>query len=210
MSAQAAASAGGRRFRRARGIAAGLVASFGALVAHVAGGGSVETVPGLVVLGVTVPLAVLLSRPDVVDARRLTAIAVVAQGVGHACLMMAPAGHAHDHGHAATGAVGAVGTVGTGAGAATAPELLMVLLHLGVAAATIGVAAGVDRAMLDLVRALLGWLLPRFPRLLTLPVPHRGRAGGRVRLLASQVGHRAYGARGPPSRRTASPLCAVH
>ncbi|MBS4753556.1 hypothetical protein KG112_12145 [Nocardioides sp. zg-ZUI104] len=211
-----AVPAAGLRARRDRGIVAGLVASFGALVAHVAGGGDVELVSGLVVLAVTVPLAVLLARHDTTDLPRLVAVALVAQVVGHLCLMMSssPAGHAHllpgpPDTDAAAGAGSAAGSVPAALPAALGIEPRLVALHLAVAAITVAVAAGLDRVLLGLVRVLVGRLLPVLPRVLAVPVHHRPRLLTRVHRRASQVAYRVLAARGPP--RAARPAtCAAH
>ncbi|WP_377324215.1 hypothetical protein ACFJIY_05420 [Pimelobacter simplex] len=178
----ARARARARRFRQVRGAVAGCVAAFGALVAHVAAGGSVELVPGLVVTAVALPMAVALTPGDAVGLPRIGATALVAQALGHLCLMMAPAGHPHAHDHHA----------------GPAPSLAMLALHALVAIATVAVAAGLDRAALDVVRAAAGWLLPL---LLALPVPvvgYRARVLVRVRRLRGRIAARVGRPRAPP------------
>ncbi|WP_367919993.1 hypothetical protein, partial [Nocardioides ginsengisoli] len=164
-----------RRFGQARGALAGCVAAFGALVAHVAAGGSVELVPGLVVTAVALPLAVALTPRDAVDLPRLTGVALVAQALGHLCLMFAPSGQHH---HAS----------GPGAGGAVTPAMLG--LHLLVVAATDAVAAGLDRAALDVVLAAVGWLLPLLLAVSPGVVRHRSRALARVRRLHGRLAGR--------------------
>jgi len=187
----ARARARARRFRQVRGAVAGCVAAFGALVAHVAAGGSVELVPGLVVTAVALPMAVALTPGDAVGLPRIGATALVAQALGHLCLMMAPAGHPHAHDHHAGPA---------------APSLAMLALHALVVLATVAVAAGLDRAALDVVRAAAGWLLPL---LLALPLPvvgYRARALVRVRRLHGRLADRVGRPRAPPRWRPALAL----
>ena len=189
----ARARARARRFRRVRGAVAGCVAAFGALVAHVAAGGSVELVPGLVVTAVALPMAVALTPGDALGLPRIGATALVAQVLGHLCLMLAPAGHAHAH-HA------------PGSGGAT-PSPAMLLLHAIVAVATVAVAAGLDRAALDVVRAAAGWLLPLLFAAVAAVVPHRARVLARVRRLRGRLAVRASRPRAPPRASFALALC---
>lgn len=148
-----------------RGLVTATVATVGALVAHAAAGGEVTPVPALLVLVLTAPLALALTpRGRRVDLRILAALALVAQGAAHLTLSVAPAGAGHDHAAAADAASG-LGGLGA-----------MALVHLAVAAATVALAAGHDRAALDLARALLGWLLPTWPQRPALPVTARPAA----------------------------------
>ena len=181
-----------RRFGQARGAIAGSVAAFGALVAHVAAGGSVELVPGLVVTAVALPLAVALTPRDAVDLRRLTATALVAQALGHLCLMFAPTGHHH---HAS--------------GSAAQPTPTMLTLHLLVVAATVAVAAGLDRGALDIVRAAAGWLLPLLMAVASGRVRNRSRAVARVRRLHGRIAGRVARPRAPPRGVVPLAPCAV-
>lgn len=179
------------RVVKVRGAVAGLLAAFGALVAHAFAGGSVEVVPGLVVLLVALPLATVLTRADSVDVPRLAATAVAAQVVGHLCLMMTPSeGAAHAH-HLA----GAAGP----SSASNAATLDMLALHAAVALGTVAIAAGLDRALLDVVRAFVGWLLPLRGGQVALPVLHRCRAERRAAPLLSLVWAGGGWARAPPS-----------
>lgn len=194
MSATRAAAASGRRFRPARGLVAGVVASFGALCAHVAGGGTVLLVPGLVVLGVAVPLAVALTPSGRVAVPRLALTAFCAQAVGHLTLMMAPTGmHHHGHAHHAAGGMTLLDAVGL------TPS--MALTHLGVVAATTAVAAGLDQAVVAAVGALVGWLVLRLLGLLRLPVRERQRVRAERGAVRSQTVRTAAEPRGPPVRR---------
>ncbi len=205
MHASRTAAASGHRFRPARGLLAGLVAAFGALCAHVAGGGTVLVVPGLAVLAVALPLGVLLTPTGRVAVPRLALTALCAQAVGHLTLMMAPSGmHHHGHAHAAPERMGLLDAVGL------TPS--MALTHLAVVAATTAVAAGLDQAVVAAVRAFLGWLVLRLLDLVRLPVRGRQRVraeGGAVR---SQTARTAAEPRGPPVRRLhlASPLRLAH
>lgn len=176
------------RVVKVRGAVAGLVAAFGALVAHAFAGGSVEVVPGLVVLLVAIPLATVLTRADSVDVPRLAATAVAAQAVGHLCLMMTPSGGS-DHAHHSVGE----------AAASNAATLDMLVLHAAVALGTLAIAAGLDRALLDVVRAFVGWLLPLRGGPVALPVLHRCRAERRAAPLISLVWAGGGWARAPPS-----------
>jgi hypothetical protein len=180
-----------RRFGQARGAIAGCVAAFGALVAHVAAGGSLELVPGLVVTAVALPLAVALTPRDAVDLPRLSGVALAAQALGHLCLMFAPTGHHAHHPH----------------GAGLAPAMLG--LHLLVVAATVAVAAGLDRAALDVVRAAVGWLLPLLVATAPTVVRHRSRASAPVRRLRDRLARRVGRPRAPPARVVPLALCAV-
>lgn len=190
MYAARAAQASGRRFRAARGLTAGLVAAFGALVAHALAGGSVTVVPGLAVVAVTLPLAIVSTRIGTVDVPRLAATAIVAQAVGHLTLMMAPAG-VHQHAHA------------VGEPAMSAHALLpvpMVLTHLVVVLATTFVAAGMDRALVAAIWSALAWLL--LPLLGQARVPHgvRARVRGVGLVARSQASGSTAAPRGPPRR----------
>ncbi|XBB67746.1 hypothetical protein ABFU82_00105 [Nocardioides sp. WV_118_6] len=183
----ARARARARRFRQVRGAVAGCVAAFGALVAHVAAGGSVELVPGLVVTAVALPMAVVLTPGDAVGLPRIGATALVAQALGHLCLMMAPAGE-HAHGHHA----------GTSLAGPAAPSPAMFALHALVALATVAVAAGIDRAALDVVRAAAGWLLPLLLAVVAPVVGYRARVLVRVRRLRGRLAVRTGRPRAPP------------
>lgn len=192
MSATRTAAASGRRFRPARGVLAGLVAAFGALCAHVAGGGTILLVPGLVVLGVALPLGIVLTRIGRVDVPRLALIAFCAQAVGHLTLMMAPSDlHHHGHAHQAAGGMGLLDAVGL------TPS--MALTHLGVVAATTAVAAGLDQAVVKAVWAFLGWLVLRLLRLAALPVRGRQRVRTESAAVRSQTVRSAAVPRGPPA-----------
>lgn len=142
-----------RCWRRARGVATGLVAGVGALLGHQAAGGEVTALPAAVVVLVSVALGVRLVRATSTDLVRSAGLAVAVQALSHAVFLMSPASPApttHAHGHGA-------------ADAATAPGL-MLALHLAVAALTAGAATGVDRVLLDVARAVMSRLLPRLPR----------------------------------------------
>lgn len=205
MHAARTAVASGRRFRPARGLAAGLVAAFGALCAHVAGGGSVALVPGLAVLAVALPLATLLVRAGRVDVARLALIAFCAQAVGHLTLMMAPAQvHHHGHAHAAAGGMDLLDAVGL------SPS--MASTHLTVVAATTAVATGLDRALVAAAWAVLGWLLLPLLGLVRLPVSLRRRVHADDVAVASQTVRATAVPRGPPvlARHLTSPLRVAH
>ncbi|MDQ6522557.1 hypothetical protein RB608_03050 [Nocardioides sp. LHD-245] len=197
----ARAQARARRFRRVRGAAAGGVAAFGALVAHVVAGGSVELVPGLVVTAVVVPMSIALTPGNAVGLPRIAATALVAQVLGHLCLMLAPSGapvHAHGHG---AGAV-AEGPV--------LPTPAMLALHLLVAGGTVAVAAGLDRAALDVLRAAAGWLLPLLLPVALPTVGYRSRPLRRVRRLRGRFATRPGRPRAPPRAAVVpSPSCAM-
>lgn len=190
-----AASASGQRFRPVRGLVAGLVSAGGALSAHAFAGGSVDLVPGLMVLAVAIPMATTLSRVGTVDIHRLAATALVAQLVGHLTLMMAPSGM-HQHGHAAHGGDAAAQT---GAMGAMGLSPTMVLAHLAVVAATTAVAIGLDRALIAAAWSVLGWLLLPSPGHTTLPIALRQHVPNRGMALSSQVERSAAEPRGPPS-----------
>ncbi|WP_436701577.1 hypothetical protein [Nocardioides sp. BYT-33-1] len=189
------------RFRHVRGAAAGTVAAFGALVAHVVAGGSLELVPGLVVTVVVVPMSIALTPGNAVGLPRIAATALVAQTLGHLCLMLAPAGApAHAHGH--PGGAVEQGTM--------LPTPAMLALHALVAVATIVVAAGLDRAALDILRAAAGWLLPLLLPVALPAVGYRARVPHRVRRLRGRSATRPGRPRAPP--RVAlllTPSCAV-
>lgn len=205
MSATSSAAASGRRFRPARGLVAGLVAAFGALCAHVAGGGTVMLVPGLAVLGVALPLSVLLTRVGRVDVPRLALTALCAQAVGHLTLMLAPNQmQHHGHEHAASGSMTLLDAVGL------TPS--MALTHLAVVAATTAVAAGLDQALVAAVGAVLGWLVLRLLGLVRLPVRARQRVRAAGVVVRSQTERTAAEPRGPPVRRLdlVSPLRLAH
>lgn len=183
------------RVRRARGLVSGSVAAFGALVAHLAAGGAVELVPGLVVLGVAVPLAVALTRADVVAPGRLLTVAATAQLVSHLCLLMAPSDAGHVH-HGGTGA---------GAGAAMVPSVAMLAGHAAVALVVAALAAGLDRAVLDLLANLLVRLLPRIPGAVVVPALRRALVHGRPRVRRTHGLVATRSARGPPGALTPPP-----
>ncbi|MCR1784377.1 hypothetical protein KVF89_17680 [Nocardioides carbamazepini] len=185
----ARAQARARRFRRVRGVAAGSVAAFGALVAHVVAGGSLELVPGLVVTAVVVPMSIALTPGNAVGLARIAGTALVAQTLGHLCLMLAPSGApAHAHGHAE----------GAAAAGPVLPTLTMLGLHALVAVATIVIAAGLDRAALDVVRAAAGWLLPLLLAVALPVVGYRTRTTSRVRRLRGRPAARPGRPRAPP------------
>lgn len=196
----ARAQARARRFRQVRGTAAGCVAAFGALVAHVVAGGSVEPVPGLVVTAVVVPMSIVLTPGNAVGLPRIAATALVAQVLGHLCLMLAPSGApAHAHGHAPGGAEGPV-----------LPTPAMLALHALVALVTIVIAAGLDRAALDVVRAAAGWLLPLLLPVALPTIGYRARAPRRVRRLRGRFATRPGRPRAPPwAAVVLSPSCAM-
>ncbi|MEQ6903364.1 hypothetical protein [Nocardioides sp. YIM 152588] len=166
-----------RRLLGGRGVAAGVVAAFGALVAHVASGGTVEVVPGLVALAVALPLGTAMTRRRVVDLRRLAVVAVAVQAAGHLTLMTKPAVASAE----APSGAHALHAHGSGGIHPTA----MVLLHLLVAVVTVAVAAGLDRAILVLVGELVARWLPRLVGAVRVPV--RRQAHGVARRAVATV-----------------------
>lgn len=167
------------------------MAAGGALCAHALAGGTIEPVPGLMVLAVAVPMATVLTRIGTVDVHRLFATALVAQLVGHLTLMMAPSGmqHAGHLGHATTAAspIHALGFSDS-----------MLLTHLAVAGATTAVAAGVDRAAVAAAWSILGWLLLQNLRHGPVPVRLRSVLSGIDRPVLSQTSRTPADPRGPP------------
>lgn len=187
-----------RRFRSARGVAAGTVSAVGALVAHLLAGGSVQPVPGLVVTAVALMLAVRVTPRQELGAARLTAVALVAQAVGHLALMLSPAG-AHAGPHAAHQA-------GLDSGAHVSPDLAMIGTHALVALATVAVAGGLDAAVLALLRAAAGWLvrlLPGGPLHVRVAAPVRHT----VRLLDGRRDGGSARPRAPPTALALAPDC---
>ncbi len=178
-----------RGFQGLRGTLAGTVSAGGALAAHLLAGGAVEPVPGLVVASVAIPFAVRATPRHEIGAARLAGLAVLAQALGHLSLMMAPE-RAHGAGPHAHGD-------GTGA-----PSLTVAMLgaHALVAVATVAVAGGLDAAVLAVVRAAAGWLLPTLSAV-PVPVPARRRApvGCCLRVLHGRRGQRHARPRAPPS-----------
>lgn len=150
--------------RLARGGATASLATFAALLAHVAAGG---TIPGP--LGIAVPWILALPAAVALVGRRLpllrTALGVgVSQALFHALFVLgvptgstAPGGHVHD---AAAALSGAAATL---SGAAPAADAGMTALHLVAALATIAYLRGAarlaaaGRGLLDrwLARAIL-------------------------------------------------------
>jgi hypothetical protein len=172
-----------------RGLVTGGVAGIGALIAHLAAGGSVAVMPGLMVGLIILPVAVATARSDRAALPRITLVAVLAQAVGHYSLTMAPA--TPDHGHHVAGTT-----------------LLMLALHAAVAAATILVALGFDRALVELARATLSRLFA-MPALLGVAVPAaRQTAVGRALVLRERLTSGRVGARAPPGLLTPSLLTA--
>ncbi|WP_141012649.1 hypothetical protein [Nocardioides sambongensis] len=190
MSVSATAASTPLGVRRARGLIAGLVAAFGALVAHVAAGGTVEVAPGLAVVAVAVPLGIVLTRADAVAPGRLLAVAGAAQLVGHLCLLMSPSGGGHSH-H---------GGAAAGLGAAALPSVPMLAGHAAVALVVVGLTAGLDRAVLDLLAGLLVRLLPRIPGAVRPPGTTRTLALARPRVRRTRGVTATRSARGPPAR----------
>lgn len=142
-------AAGHGAMRRLRGTSLGTLAALGALLAHLLAGGEVETVPGLVVLAIALPVGSLMVTPGRVAPARVLALAIGAQAVGHLTLSMAPGGHAHAqaHSHAEQGAEAS--SLGG-----------MLLGHALVAATIAALACGLDRALINLLGGLLARLLP--------------------------------------------------
>lgn len=197
MRPSAAAAGDARRLRRIRGAATGTLAALGALLAHLVAGGSVELVPGAVVLAVVLPLGWALTRVGRVAPGRLLALAAAAQALGHLCLLMAPAGHAGSAMHA--GHAGhAVGT----------PSATMVAGHLLVALAVTTFAAGLDRALIELLGGILARLAPLWAPALRVPATSRA-AVPRSRQVRRTAGDRdTTPSRGPPRGGRPSPVIA--
>lgn len=193
----AGGAADARRLRRIRGAGTGLLAALGALVAHLVAGGSVEPVPGFVVLAVVLPLGAALTRTDRVAPLRLLGLAATAQAVGHLCLLMAPTG-------ASAGTAGTTSHAGHLAGHHHAsggdwlPSAAMVAGHLAVALLVAGCAAGLDRALIDLLGGVLGRLLPRPVPRLHLPAPVRVTALATPRVRRTAGVRAVAPSRGPP------------
>ncbi|TIC86784.1 hypothetical protein E8D34_11135 [Nocardioides sp. GY 10113] len=174
-----------RRLLSGRGAAAGLVAAFGALVAHVASGGAIEVAPGVVAIAIALPLGTAMTRGRRADLRRLAVVAVAVQGAGHLTLMTTPGGAGgasavHEH------------------GASGIHPTVMALLHLLVAVATVAVAAGVDRAILVLVGDLVARFLPRLRGSVSVPVRRVTHGVGRHAVATIRAAVGGLVARGPP------------
>lgn len=191
MASATSAPVRGAGLRALRGLVTGGVAGIGALIAHLAAGGSVAVMPGLMVGLITLPVAVATARSDRAALPRITLVAVLAQAVGHYSLTMAPA--TPDHGHHG-------GSVGMPA--------LMLALHAAVAAATVMVALGFDRALVELARATLSRLFA-MPAPLGVAVPAaRQTAVGRALVLRDRLTSGRVGARAPPGLLSPSLLTA--
>lgn len=196
MRPSAAAVGDARRLRRIRGVATGTLAALGALLAHLVAGGSVELVPGVVVLAVVLPLGWALTRVGRVAPGRLLALAAAAQALGHLCLLMAPAG------------AGSTAHAGHAGHAVATPSAAMVAGHLLVALAVTAFAAGLDRALIDLLGGILARLTPLWAPALRAPATSRSAVlhGRQVRRATRD--RDTAPSRGPPRRGQLSPVIA--
>lgn len=170
--------------RVARGVLVGLVSGAGALLAHELAGSHAAPVVGLVVTVLAVAGGVAVARWRVGLLSAL-AIAAGAQAVSH-LLLAGSSGH-RMHAHAER------------------PDAAMLLGHVGVALLTALLCRGADRVVLDLLRTLVAWFVPR---LHLAPEPlARGPRRHLLdpRLLPALLGTDATPAsrRGPPSRARA-------
>lgn len=180
-------------WRRARGVAIGVVCGLGALVGHQVAGGEVAVMPALLALACAVLGGVWLTRPDRPDALRAVLLAGAGQLVCHGIFLMSPQQGGHDH-------AGATAAAGGGHAAA------MLVSHGLVALVTAGVALGADRALLDLARTLCAWLLPRLPRAVALPCARRGVPIVRTTVPRGATRWGAAPARAPPPASRLRPL----
>ncbi len=163
----------------------GTVCGLGALAGHQLAGGEVSMVPGVLALACTVLGGAALARPDRSAPVRVALLAVGGQVMCHGIFLMSPQAGAHDHTAPATV---------TGGGDLAA----MLLVHGAVALVTIGLALGADRAVRDLARSLVAWLLPALPRTVDLPYLRRPAPAGRAAGAPTAVERSTEPARGPP------------
>lgn len=144
--------------RGLRGVLVGLLGGAGAYAAHQLAGGHAAGTVGVIVTLLAVGIGVAMSRRQIGLVAAL-GLALGAQGVSHllmtgsgsSAMMMGQPGSV-DHVHHAHEMLGA---------RASGSGLSMLLAHAAVALVTALAIRGADRAVLDVLRTLVGWFLPR-------------------------------------------------
>jgi hypothetical protein len=134
-----------------RGALSGLIAGAGAWTAHALFGGVVAPLAGTVALVVSVGLGRLVAADG--DPRRVAALALAAQSLWHLVFMgsthLSPAAPAAPAGPAQPG------------DGAVLAMIAMLAAHLLVAAASAGLAIGLDRALVSAAVRIAASLVPR-------------------------------------------------
>jgi hypothetical protein len=137
----------------ARGVLSGAIAGAGACAAHVASGGDVTAVAGVLAFLLSIVLGHLLARDG--DTLRIAALALGAQSVWHLVFVVtapvSPAVSGDPTGHGAPGAHAAD----------EVSVLTMLGAHLLMAALSAGVAIGLDRTLVGAALRVASALVPR-------------------------------------------------